>query len=87
MSDFILSGTQFFKMTREERFWTYFFHGQSCANCKFCIQGICTNDKHLENFEMGRNELYDEIRIKIQSQSKNVFIYGSLCEDWELIEI
>lgn len=80
-----LTVKEFRKLSENGRFWTYFFYGQSCVNCDYMKNGICTNQHHLDIWTMKQG--YDiKISMSYYENKEDIFDAGSKCEDWRLIK-
>lgn len=75
---------EFSKLDRNGRFWTYFFFGQSCVNCKWMQNGVCVNQEHLTLWSVKKGYVV-EIKMDNCKEGEDIFPAGSKCTEWELI--
>lgn len=71
------------------RFFTAFYHGQSCINCNYLIKGECVNQEHIKAFTY---KFGNPAPFKISfyqsgyEKDDDLFRVGSKCDHWELIK-
>lgn len=78
--------SQFRELNPLGRWWTFFFHGQSCVNCKWLQRERCKSQVHVDSWQGSRDAIVD-FSIRHYKPEENIYHTGSKCEHWELIEL